>query len=77
MALAEAMLARGQRDVHVANPEAETGRDMAAEIAPVIRSLAAPGDVVVFLGAGDITNWAKDMPELLAKMDAGEAADAH
>ena len=77
VALAEAMLARGQRDVHVANPEAETGRDMAAEIAPVIRSLAAPGDVVVFLGAGDITNWAKDMPELLAKMDAGEAADAH
>ncbi len=67
VALADAMLARGQRDVRVVNPQGDPDTDMAAEIAPVIRELARPGDVVVFLGAGDITNWAKAMPELLAK----------
>ncbi len=67
VALADAMLARGQRDVRVVNPEADPHVDMAAAIAPLLRALARPGDVVVFLGAGDITNWAKAMPALLAK----------
>ncbi len=67
--LAEAMLARGQRDVHVL-PEAGPGQGMEQVIAPLLRRLAAPGDVVIFLGAGNITQWAHAMP------DALEAADA-
>ena len=69
-ALGEAMLARGQRDVHIL-PQPGPEEDMAEVIAPLIRRLAAPGDVVVFLGAGNITQWAHAMPQKL------EAADAH
>ena len=38
-----------------------------AEIAPMIRSLAKPGDFVVFLGAGNITQWAYGLPKELAE----------
>ncbi len=34
----------------------------AVELAPLIRRLAAPGDLVVCLGAGNITNWANALP---------------
>ena len=40
--------------------------DGAAAIAPAIRDLAAPGDFVVFLGAGNITQWAYALPKELA-----------
>ncbi|MGX8013170.1 UDP-N-acetylmuramate--L-alanine ligase [Mesorhizobium sp. ORM8.1] len=33
-----------------------------AAIAPIIRELAQPGDFVVFLGAGNITQWAYALP---------------
>ncbi len=36
-------------------------------IAPAIRALAKPGDFVVFLGAGNITQWAYALPEELAR----------
>jgi UDP-N-acetylmuramate--alanine ligase len=39
------------------------------DLAPLIRSLAKPGDYVVFLGAGNITQWAHTLPGQLA---AGE-----
>ena len=35
-------------------------------IAPLIRDLAKPGDFVVFLGAGNITQWAYTLPKELA-----------
>jgi UDP-N-acetylmuramate--alanine ligase len=36
--------------------------DGPAEIAPIIRNLAKSGDFVVFLGAGNITQWAYALP---------------
>jgi UDP-N-acetylmuramate--alanine ligase len=50
--------ARGHRDVRgIAGPEA---------IAPVVRETAKSGDYVVFLGAGNITQWAYALPGELA-----------
>ena len=40
------------------------------ELAPVLRAEARPGDMVVCLGAGSITNWANALPEELAQLDA-------
>jgi UDP-N-acetylmuramate--alanine ligase len=40
-----------------------------AELAPTIRELAQPGDMVVCLGAGSITNWANSLPAELAQLD--------
>ncbi len=58
----EALVSRirsgGHRDArYVAGPEA---------IAPIVRELAKPGDFVVFLGAGNITQWAYALPKELA-----------
>ena len=39
------------------------------EIAPIVASIAEPGDYVVFLGAGNITQWAYALPEELAELD--------
>ncbi|GAA2875619.1 UDP-N-acetylmuramate--alanine ligase [Aminobacter niigataensis] len=38
----------------------------AAAVAPVVRELAKPGDFVVYLGAGNITQWAYALPNELA-----------
>ena len=40
-----------------------------ADIAGMVREVAKPGDYVVFLGAGTITNWAYALPGELAAMD--------
>jgi UDP-N-acetylmuramate--alanine ligase len=40
--------------------------DGAQAIAPAVRALAKPGDFVVFLGAGNITQWAYALPKELA-----------
>jgi UDP-N-acetylmuramate--alanine ligase len=37
-----------------------------AAIAPLVKALARPGDFVVFLGAGNITQWAYALPKELA-----------
>jgi len=39
------------------------------ELAGIVRSLARPGDYVVCLGAGNITQWAYALPDELAKLD--------
>jgi len=39
-------------------------------LAPLLRSLARPDDIVVCLGAGSITNWANSLPGDLAELDA-------
>jgi hypothetical protein len=36
----------------------------------LVRGLAAPGDFVIFLGAGNITQWAHALPGQLAELDA-------
>ena len=36
------------------------------QIAPTVRTLAKTGDFVVFLGAGNITQWAYALPKELA-----------
>ena len=36
------------------------------QIAPTVRGLAKPGDFVVFLGAGNITQWAYALPKEMA-----------
>ena len=59
-ALVEGLRARGHRSV-VPLPGAETLPDM-------IHAIAKPGDYVVFLGAGTITNWAHALPEKLAAL---------
>jgi UDP-N-acetylmuramate--alanine ligase len=50
--------AGGPRDArHIEGP---------AAIAPIVRELAKPGDFVVYLGAGNITQWAYALPGELA-----------
>ncbi|PSJ64884.1 UDP-N-acetylmuramate--L-alanine ligase [Kumtagia ephedrae] len=60
--LAQRIRAGGHRDArYIEGP---------AAVAPVVRELARPGDFVVFLGAGNITQWAYALPGELG----GEAA---
>jgi len=42
------------------------------ELPEVIKDLARPGDMVVCLGAGNITQWANRLPERLRKLRYGE-----
>jgi UDP-N-acetylmuramate--alanine ligase len=59
--LVKGLAAHGHRDPRVlAGP---------ADLAPVVQSLARPGDIVVCLGAGSITNWANALPGELALLD--------
>ena len=44
-----------------------------AALAPLVRELAKPGDFVVCLGAGSITNWAQSLPAELDRLYAGGA----
>jgi UDP-N-acetylmuramate--alanine ligase len=56
-ALAQRIRAGGHRDArYIDGPQA---------IAPVVRDLAKAGDFVVFLGAGNITQWAYALPKEL------------
>jgi UDP-N-acetylmuramate--alanine ligase len=42
----------------------------AAELAPMVRDLARPGDIIVCLGAGSVTTWANNLPEELAALES-------
>ncbi|WP_375458720.1 UDP-N-acetylmuramate--L-alanine ligase [uncultured Enterovirga sp.] len=44
------------------------------DLAGIVRGQAKPGDYVVFLGAGNITQWAYALPGELAGLGAAEAA---
>ncbi len=67
-ALSEAIRASGHTSVATVDSE--------REIASVLRRLAAPGDMVVCLGAGNSTEWAHALPDWLAgePLRAGGAA---
>lgn len=56
-ALAEGIRSHGHRSVH-------TVRD-AADLAHCLRDLAAEGDLVICMGAGDITKWAAGLADAL------------
>jgi UDP-N-acetylmuramate--alanine ligase len=73
-AAGEAPIAGVSRDALVAGLVAHGHRDARAlmgpdQLAPLLRSLLRPGDTVVCLGAGSITNWANSLPDELAKLD--------
>jgi UDP-N-acetylmuramate--alanine ligase len=62
-ALAEGLRARGHRQVlPLASP---------AALAATIKSIAKPGDLVVCLGAGSITNWAANLPAEINQLATG------
>ena len=61
--LVESMQARGHRSAQtIEGPEA---------IAPVLATLASEGDIVVYLGAGTVTNWAAAAQGELEMRDEG------
>jgi len=68
-ALVEGMRARGHRRVvPLGDP---------ADLASVVNELARPGDLVVCLGAGTVTQWAAALPEQLRRLRfGGEEKDA-
>ena len=63
-ALVEGLRARGHRSV-VPLPAPE-------HLAEMVNAIAKPGDFVVCLGAGSITNWAQTLPAELAALQAGK-----
>jgi UDP-N-acetylmuramate--alanine ligase len=64
-ALADGLTARGHRGVYkIDGPE---------ELAPLVAQLSTPGDIVVCLGAGTITQWAYALPQQLAELDRKRA----
>ncbi len=65
-ALVAGLRNRGHRHVE---PLAEP-----AALAPLVAGMATPGDMVVCVGAGSITNWAQALPEELAQLQPGKAA---
>jgi UDP-N-acetylmuramate--alanine ligase len=59
--LVQAVRARGHRQV--------ISLDSPQQLAGIVRDLARPGDYVVCLGAGNITQWAYALPAELAALD--------
>jgi len=63
-ALADGLRTRGHRMVKTV--------DSAADLAANLRDLAADGDVVICMGAGDITKWAAGLSDGIAKARASK-----
>jgi len=61
-AVVAGLIERGHRDARALNDP--------RDLAPLIRELARPGDMVVCLGAGSITNWANNLPGELASLQS-------
>jgi UDP-N-acetylmuramate--alanine ligase len=67
-ALVEGLRARGHRNVvSLEDPD---------DLPRMVRDIAEPGDLVVCLGAGNITAWANDLPSHLERLDAAGGARA-
>jgi UDP-N-acetylmuramate--alanine ligase len=74
-AAGEAAIPGADRDALVQGLRAHGHRqviplDSAQDLAPLVRRLARPGDIVVCLGAGNITQWAYALPAELAALGA-------
>ncbi len=63
-ALVEGLRAHGQREVHAIEGE--------RDLAPVLAERARPGDLVVCLGAGTVTQWAQALPARLGELLGAE-----
>ncbi|HEY6578120.1 MAG TPA: UDP-N-acetylmuramate--L-alanine ligase [Rhizomicrobium sp.] len=61
-AYANSLRAHGHRDVRVI--------DGPADLSPLVAELARPGGVIVFLGAGSITQWAAGLEAALERREA-------
>jgi len=48
--------------------------DAPEDLPKLVREMARPGDMVVCLGAGTITQWANDLPQALVQLE-GKAAN--
>ncbi len=46
--------------------------DSASDLAASLRDLAAPGDMIVCMGAGDITKWAAGLGNAIAQARAAK-----
>jgi UDP-N-acetylmuramate--alanine ligase len=57
MTLADGLRAHGHRNVSTISHN--------SELAPLIHETAESGDVIICLGAGNITQWAYSLPEEL------------
>ena len=66
--LAEAIRAHGHRMVEVVSGP--------SELANVLRDLAAEGDLIICMGAGDITKWAAGLAEAIGKERAARSAES-
>jgi len=64
MSLVEGIRSHGHRTVMPLNDP--------KDLCEIINDLARPGDLVVCLGAGNITAWANELPNELARMRYGE-----
>ena len=64
-ALVDGLKSRGHRAVHAI--------DKPEQLAPLVRKLAQPGDIVMCLGAGTITQWAYALPGQLEAFDKAGA----
>ena len=69
--LVEGLRARGHRQV--------TALETPEELVDIVGPLTEPGDLVVCLGAGTITNWANALPDALAvwRQSGARAANDH
>ena len=70
------------RDVLVEGLESHGHRsvlplDDSSSLVNIINSQTQSGDMVVFLGAGDITRWANELPDQLTKMQAMGRSDTN
>ena len=63
-ALAEGLRGHGHRMVKTV--------DSAADLAAALRDLAAPGDIILCMGAGDITKWAAGLADGIAAARAAK-----
>ena len=61
--LVKALVAHGHRDAR--------SIEGADDLAPAVRDVARPGDLVVCLGAGNITQWAGALPAALLALQTG------
>ena len=62
-------LARPDVVLHLSGATVTKAPSGAEKLAPLVHSLAQPGDFVVLLGAGTITQWAYALPGELAALD--------
>ena len=55
--------------VHLRRLQPHLAIDKPEQLAPLVRKLAKPGDIVMCLGAGTITQWAYALPGQLEAFD--------